>query len=148
MFLGDENILIPCKDVQLKYKVDESDIQSVIKPSVTKFINQYKIQYKKEIEDQEKSAALGKEPAGMAPSVKDPPKEVFSLFKIMHNLMAGKHKQVKMRVESKENAADEGIQVEDYSLHAMKYMLDNNLFVIPALRLGFENGKIYDYTTF
>ena len=53
-----------------------------------------------------------------------------------------------MRIENKENKDDEGIQVEDYSLHAMKYMIDNNIFNVPALKLGFENGKIYDYTSF
>ena len=90
----DENplILIPCREIQLKYKLDDSDVQSVIKPSVQKFINQYKIQYKKEIEDLEKVTYSGIEPVQTIPTVKDAPKEVFSLFKIMHNLINGKFK--------------------------------------------------------
>ena len=59
----------------------------MIRPSVINFINQYKTQYKKEIEDHLKEH--------IAPTVKDPPKEIFSLFKTMHNLIDGKYKSVK-----------------------------------------------------
>ena len=30
----------------------------------------------------------------------------------------------------------------------MKYLIDNDIFDIPSLKLGIENGIIYDYATF
>ena len=79
-----------CKDVQLKYELSPIDVNTIIKPAVQAFTNQFKTQYKKEVFliDQEDPSIVNPIPV----TVKDQPKDVFSQFKIIHNLVNGKLK--------------------------------------------------------
>ena len=94
-------------------------------------MKQFRSQYKKEVELVEnEDPSLDSEPKL---TIKDQPKDVFSLFKIVHNLINGKLKQIKALIDER---AD-GILVEDYSLHALKFILENQQFHAPSLLHGF-----------
>jgi hypothetical protein len=36
---------------------------------------------------------------------------------------------------------------DEYTVHALKFLVDNELFKIESFKLGLDNGKIKDYFT-
>ena len=60
-------------------------------------------------------------------------------FNILLNLVRGQIAKSKAKIT---------LNMEDMTLHAFKYMLDNNLLKCEAFRIGFEQGHIYNYVSY
>ena len=66
-------------------------------------------------------------------------KDMKGQFNILLNLVKGQIAKQKGKVTMK---------MEDITIHAFKYMLDNNLLNCKALQAGFETGAIYDFPSY
>ena len=100
----------------------------LIKPASEKFIKQYKCTFKKEFEPEIK--VEGKQSDD--PLSKNHPKEIYNLFKIMRNLINGTLISAKFDIKTSQNK----LTLEDFTVYALRYLIEQNTFSAPALKMG------------
>lgn len=54
--------------------------------------------------------------------------------------------KIKGRLNSKKVSANK-LSEEEYSVHAFKFLIENEIFKIESFKLGLDSGKIKDYST-
>lgn len=119
----------------LAHVLSSDEHRLVIKPAVDRFNKQYRSQYKTEFVAIEQSLDTSVSSAGKAIA----PKEVFGQFKTIKNLVQG------IIQSSKELKAQRKLSPEEYSVHVLKFMVDNNQFRSECFRHALAEGHVRDY---
>ena len=114
----------------MKFDISNEELSHIIKPAVDKFLRNYK---------------TNNEGDGQQSTRKD----INRIFKEMHNLIKGSHNNCASSKSHSEWLKRSQVKdINDFTVYALKYLLDNKIFKIEHLRVGFEHGHIKDYQTF
>ena len=76
------------------------------------------------------------------PLLQKNPKEIYSLFKLMRNLVSGTLISAKITT-----VPNDSLSKEDLTVSALKYLIEQEMFEAPALLNGIESG-VNNYETF
>ena len=126
----------PARPVGLAHVLSGEEERLVVKPAVDRFNKQYRSQYKSEFAAGDgQSLDTSATSAGKGAQ----PKEVFGQFKTIKNLVQG------LLQSSKELKSARKLSAEEYSVHVLKFMVDNNQFRSECFRHAVLEGHVRDY---
>ena len=67
---------------------------------------------------------------------------------MMNNFIQGNIKSAESSKNNRNIVKGGHVNDRDFTVYALKYLLDNDIFKIEHLRVGFEYGGVNDYNSF